>query len=39
MIEGQEVMEIIRLLCVEGQPTQALLAQMCVGVFFHSFSV
>jgi hypothetical protein len=36
MVEGQEVMEkkIIRLLSVEGQPTKAVLAQTCMGVFF-----
>jgi len=32
MIEGQE--ELIRLLSVEGQPTKAVLAQTCMGVFF-----
>jgi hypothetical protein len=26
--------ELIRLLSVDGQPTKAVLAQICVGVFF-----
>jgi hypothetical protein len=38
MIEGQEVMERIRLLSVEGLPTKAVLAQTCMSVVF-SFSV
>jgi len=32
MIEGQK--ELIRLLSVEGQPTKAVLAQTCMGIFF-----
>jgi hypothetical protein len=38
MIEGQEVMERVRLLSVEGLPTKADLAQTCMSVVF-SFSV
>jgi hypothetical protein len=35
MIVGQEVTERrTRLLSVEGQPTKAVLAQICMGVFF-----
>jgi hypothetical protein len=35
MIEGQEVVEkLIRLFSVECQPTKAVLAQTCLGVFF-----
>jgi hypothetical protein len=35
MSEGQEVWKkLICLLCVEGQPTKAVLAQACMGVFF-----
>jgi hypothetical protein len=34
MIEGQGVLERIRLLTVEGQQTKAVLAQTCMGVFF-----
>jgi hypothetical protein len=39
MLDGQEVMEIIRLLTVEGRPTEAVLAQTCMGVFLYSLSV
>jgi len=31
--------ELIRLLSVECQPTTAVLAQTCMGVIFHLFSV
>jgi hypothetical protein len=36
MTLGQEIMEItrIRILSVEGQPTNAVLAQTCMGVLF-----
>jgi hypothetical protein len=36
VIEGQKTLwkEVIRLLSVEGQPTEAVLAQTCEGVFF-----
>jgi hypothetical protein len=37
--EGKEVMERIRLLSVQGQPTKAVLAKTFMGVFFHSFSL
>jgi hypothetical protein len=37
MIIGQEFKDrIIHLLSVEGQPTKAVLAQKCIGVFYIS---
>jgi hypothetical protein len=33
MIEVQEFTRLFRLLSVEGQPTKAVLAQTCMGVF------
>jgi hypothetical protein len=40
MIEGKKLLkELIRLLSVEGQPMKAVLAEMSMGVIFHSFTV